>query len=90
MIILAIMAIIIGALLGQRFKVFVLVPAIAVGSATTFGIGMAHDNSLWSVLLAMVLAISALQMGYLGGIVIRFFGAGVQARKDSREITGAV
>jgi hypothetical protein len=83
MVTLAIAAIIIGALLGQRFKVLVLVPAIAVGSATTFGVGMAHDDSLCSVLLAMVLAISALQMGYLGGVVIRIFGARVHARKDS-------
>lgn len=81
--ILAIAAIIIGALLGQRFKVFILVPAIAIGSAATFGIGMAHSNSLWSIALAMVLVISALQMGYLGGIVIRFVSAGAQVGKDS-------
>jgi hypothetical protein len=83
MTILAIAAIIAGALLGQRFKVFVLIPVTAIGLATAFCIGMAHDNSLRSILLAMVLAISALQLGYLGGVVIRFFGAGVQARKDS-------
>jgi hypothetical protein len=83
MIILAITAIIIGALLGLRFKVFVLVPAIAIGSATTFGIGMAHNNSLWSIVLAMVLAVSALQMGYLGAVVIRFVSAGAQAGKNS-------
>jgi hypothetical protein len=67
MMIFTITATFIGALLGQRFKVFILVPAAAIGSAANFGIGMAHGNSLWSILLATVLAISALQMGYLGG-----------------------
>jgi hypothetical protein len=90
MIFLAMTATIVGALLGQRFRVFVLVPAIAVGLATTFGIGVAHDNGLWSILLAMALAISALQMGYLGGVAIRFFGAGVQTRKGPREIVAVV
>jgi hypothetical protein len=86
MIFLTMTAAIVGALLGQRFKVFVLVPAIAVCLGTAFGIGMAHP---WSVLLAMALGASALQMGYLGGVVIRFVGAGVQARKDPRETMAA-
>jgi hypothetical protein len=90
MIILAMTAIIIGALLGQRFKVFILVPAIAIGSAATFGIGMAHNNSLWSIVLTMVLAMSALQMGYLGGVIIRFVSAGARVRKDSHGIIAAV
>ena len=88
MIILAMTAIIIGALLGQRFKVFILVPAIAISSAATFGIGMAHNSSLWSSLLATVLAISALQMGYLGGAVLRF-SAGQQVRKGSQGVIAA-
>jgi hypothetical protein len=83
MIILPIAVIIVGALLGQRFKVFVLVPASAIGLAAAFCIGMAHGNSFRSILLGMVLAISALQMGYLGGVAMRFFGPGLQARKDS-------
>jgi hypothetical protein len=90
MMILAMTAIIIGALLGQRFKVFILVPAIAIGSAATFGIGMAHNNSLWSIVLTMVLAMSALQMGYLGGVIIRFVSAGARVRKDSHGIIAAV
>jgi hypothetical protein len=90
MLILATTAIIIGALLGQRFKVFILVPAIAISSAATFGIGIAHNSSLWSILLATVLAISALQMGYLGGVIIRFVSAGVQVHKDSHGIIATV
>jgi hypothetical protein len=69
-------AMVIGAMLGLRFKVLILVPATVIGSAATLGAGMTHSNSLWSILLAMVLVISALQMGYLGGAVIRFVSGG--------------
>lgn len=80
---LAMTAMLIGAVLGLRFKVLVLFPAIFIGSAAALGIGMAHNNGLWSVLLSMILAISALQMGYLGGAVIRFISTGTRIRKDS-------
>ena len=69
--ILAISATIVGALFGLRFKIFVLVPAIAIGSAATFCFGVAHNNSLSPILLTVVFAVSA-QIGYFGGLVIRF------------------
>ena len=59
-----------GALLGLRFKVFVLVPANVVGSAATFWDGTAHHDSLWCIFLMMALAIAVLQLGYLGGTII--------------------
>ena len=82
-------AMLIGAMLGLRFKVLILVPAIVIGSAATLGAGMTHSNSLWSILLAMVLVISALQIGYLGGAVIRFV-SGARVHKDSPGIIAAV
>jgi hypothetical protein len=75
---LATTAILIGALLGLRFKVLILVPAIVFSSAATLGIGMAHSSSVWLVAFAMVLAITALQMGYLAGAVIHFVIAGMR------------
>lgn len=69
---LAITAMLIGAMLGLRFKVLVLVPANVIGSAATLGFGIMHSSSLWSALLVMALAITALQMGYIGGTAIRF------------------
>ena len=59
-----------GALLGLRFKVFVLVPAIIVCSAATFCDGTAHHDNLWSISLMTALAIAVLQLGYLGGTII--------------------
>ena len=76
-------AVLIGALLGQRFKVLILFPAIVIGLATILGFGMAQNSNLSSTLLLMALTITALQMGYLGGAVIRFVAAGTRVRRDS-------
>ena len=76
-------AVLIGALLGQRFKVLILFPAIVIGLATILGFGMAQNSNLSSTLLLMALTITALQMGYLGGAVIRFVAAGARVRRDS-------
>jgi hypothetical protein len=79
---LAMTAVLIGAMLGLRFKVLILVPANVIGSAATLGLGIAHSNSFWSTLLAIALAITALQIGYLGGTAIRFLIAAARVRKD--------
>ena len=78
----AIAAMLIGALLGQRFMVFILVPAIVIGSAAILAFCVAHNNNLWITLLLLALTITALQMGYLGGAVIRFV-AGARVGRDS-------
>jgi hypothetical protein len=76
-------AVLIGAALGQRFKVLILVPVIVIGSAAILGFGVAQNSNLWSILLVMVLTITALQMGYLGGAVIHFVVAGARVGRDS-------
>jgi hypothetical protein len=70
-----------GAVLGLRFKVFVLVPAIALSSAASWGVGIAHGNSFWSILLATLFLMTALQVGYFAGTVIRFGVAKARARR---------
>jgi hypothetical protein len=81
MTILAMTAMLVGAVLGMRFKVLILAPAFLIGSVTILGTGLAQNNSLWSILLGMVLVMAALQMGYLAGTVIRFVIAGARVRK---------
>jgi len=68
--ILAVTVLIIGALLGCRFKVFVLVPAVIVLSVTTIWSGMAHSDNLSSIFFVMATTITALQVGYLGATMI--------------------
>jgi hypothetical protein len=79
MIMLTMTAILIGALLGLRFKVFILLPATVIVLAVTLAAGMAYSGSLWSTLPAMVLATAALQIGYLTATVV----AGTRVSKDS-------
>jgi hypothetical protein len=81
MMMLAITAMLIGAVLGLRFTVIILFPAIIIGSAATFAIGMARSDSLLSVLLAIVMAMTMLQMGYLGGTFIRLGIAGHASKR---------
>jgi hypothetical protein len=58
---------------GLRCKVFILFPTIGVALPLILGIGLALGDDVWSILLAMVLAAIALQLGYLFGAVTRFF-----------------
>ena len=76
-------ALLTGALLGLRFKAFILVPAVVIGSATVLIVGIARSDSIWPTLLAAALAVTALQMGYLCGAVVHFSIAKTRARKGS-------
>lgn len=67
---LAMTVMLIGALLGLRFKVLILVPAVIVGSIITLWSGMAHHDSLQAILFVMAATSTALQFGYLGGTII--------------------
>ena len=85
----AMIALLIGALLGLRFRVFILVPAIVIGSATILSVGIARSDSIWPTLLATALAITALQVGYLSGAVVHFSIAKARSREDSARTIAA-
>ncbi len=72
MILLVIISLLAGALLGLRFKVLILVPAIIFTFISTLGLGIGHGDGIWSILLAIVFAVTAVQMGYLGGTFTGF------------------
>jgi hypothetical protein len=71
-----------GAVLGMKFKVFVLAPAMGLAAIAGFATGMIRGDSLHAILLACTLTLIALQMGYLGGILTRY--AMTLARNSSR------
>jgi hypothetical protein len=72
MIHLYILSMLAGGVLGMRLKVLSLVPAIGVAFIAIVGIGFVRGDHLGSVILAMVLAATSLQMGYLAASVARF------------------
>jgi hypothetical protein len=61
-----------GMVLGQRFKVLALVPAIAVSLPVAIGVGIAHSDGFGRTVLLAALAVASLQIGYLLGVAIRY------------------
>jgi hypothetical protein len=62
-----------GAVLGQRFKVLILLPAMSLTLICTITAGVARAQDGWSIALEAVCVTSALQIGYLVGTSIRWF-----------------
>jgi hypothetical protein len=61
-----------GMVLGQRFKVLAVVPAIAASSLVAIGFGIGHSEGLGRTVLLAALAVASLQIGYLVGVAIRY------------------
>jgi hypothetical protein len=68
---LAIFMLLVGAALGQRFAVLVLVPAVLVTLGVAIGLGIARAQGPGTIVLVTVAAIACLQIGYLLGLGIR-------------------
>jgi hypothetical protein len=68
---LAIFMFLVGAVLGQRFTVFVLVPAILVTLGVAIGLGIVRAQTPGTIALVTIAAIACLQIGYLLGLGMR-------------------
>ena len=68
---LALVGVVVGIVLGLRYKVFVLVPAVSLAIMFAVMSGIARGDRVWSILLAMAILGTAVQFGYLAGIMIR-------------------
>jgi hypothetical protein len=83
---LTIVSILFGLVLGTRFKVLVLFPAIFISAVLIVGAGIEHGNGGWAILLDFVLSATGLQLGFLGGTATRAFIAAARApRPRGRE-----
>ena len=60
-----------GAVLGQRFNVLVLVPAVAIVLVLSVGAGFAHPQAAWWIVRIAGAGAICLQCGYFAGIVTR-------------------
>jgi len=61
----------IGATLSVRFKFLILLPAIGLATVGTAAVGIAHGDSVGTVMLTIAFTAVALQVGYLFGLVTR-------------------
>jgi hypothetical protein len=72
-----------GAALGLRFKVVILVPALTLTMLFAAMVGVTRGDQFWSIALAMILLGTAIQVGYLAGILIRAKIASVRAQRTA-------
>jgi hypothetical protein len=70
-----------GAVLGLRFKVLVLVPAIALAVLTVVVGGVARADGAWAIVGAAAAVATVLQIGYLAGTLTRFAIAGARGAR---------
>jgi hypothetical protein len=66
------LAFLIGAVLGMKFKVLILIPAIGFALIVILAAGIARSDSISAILIAAALASSCLQIGYLCGAATRY------------------
>ena len=69
---LLLLVLLIGAMLGMRFRVLVLVPAIGFLFTAILAACIIRAESLSFTIAAVVLTVSCLQIGYLGGAVTHY------------------
>jgi hypothetical protein len=71
-----------GCGLGLRFKVLILVPAVTLAMLGAAVVGIARGDEYWFIVVAMILSWTAVQFGYLAGIITRDVIASVRARRS--------
>jgi hypothetical protein len=71
MIMVALLSLMTGMVLGMRFKLLILVPAIACVVLVAAGYGIAFDYGLGLTMLIVAAALITLQVGYFVGVLIR-------------------
>ena len=84
MIVLAVSSLLIGVLLGLRFKVYILIPAIFSVLALVILIDLARGNDFWWLAISVGLVTVGLQVGYLIGAVVPILLAVGSAHKCSQ------
>jgi hypothetical protein len=72
-----------GAALGLRFKVMILVPALILIALFAAIVGLSSGDQFWSIAAAMILLGTAIQVGYLAGILFRAKIASVRERRTA-------
>jgi hypothetical protein len=75
---------IVGVALGLRFKLLILVPAIGFVAAIIGAGGVASGESPWHLALAIAAAAISVQVGYLGGTLVRHVFDATRTKPNSR------
>jgi hypothetical protein len=73
-----------AAVLGLRYKVLVLAPAIGFALLVTVVAGIARADGTWAILAASAAVATVVQIGYLAGTLVRFTIAGARGARLRR------
>jgi hypothetical protein len=73
MVTVALFSLLSGMLLGQRFRVLALAPAIAFAVILAAGYDLVHAQALWPAVRAAAVIVACLQIGYIIGVWMRQF-----------------
>ena len=85
MVIVLVAGILIGAVLSLRLNVVVLLPVTCAALMIAAIGGAARGDSVWYIVSTMVLVVTALQLGYLGGTALLAVMGSRRASNRSRE-----
>ena len=77
----ATLAVLIGMVLGQRFKVLILFPAILLVLLLAAAVAIVGTRPLWSVALNAAMVLIGLQVGYFLGIAIYYVKVGARPNR---------
>jgi hypothetical protein len=76
-----------GAVFGMKFRVFILIPAIGFALIVILAHGIARGTSVSGILIAVLIAASCLQVGYIFSIVARYgIALACSGRKSLRSV----
>jgi hypothetical protein len=73
MVMIALCSTLIGAVLGTRYRVQVLFPAAVFSLLIVVGVAVFEASAISSALVAAIVFVVGLQIGYLGGLLTRFY-----------------
>lgn len=87
----ALISLLVGMLVAQRFKVLSLLPVIPLSAVFTIAVGAAHAEADWFIVATTALAIVTLQVGYLLGLAVHQLMVLVRAsRINSRSLSSTL
>ena len=72
MVMIALCSSLIGAVLGTRFRIEVLFPAAMLGLVIVATVAALKGSAMSSAIVAVIVWVISLQIGYLGGLFTRF------------------
>jgi hypothetical protein len=75
-------AFLLGALLGIKFRVLILIPALGATVPAVVATGIARGDAAWAILITLAAAFSSLQVGYLCGATTQCAFANSLARAN--------